>query len=325
VLVVALSLTAALFFAVAAVLQQHVAFAQPIEHNLRPSLVVRLAQQPLWLAGVAASALGSLMQLVALWHGSLVTVQPLLVCGLLFALIINAVVLHRRWLGRLELLAASVVCLGLAIFLIATDPGKGSGQATTAEWVAMLSALGVVVALLVSGSLMSRSAAVRAGLLASAAGVINGVSAAFSKGIARDLGGHWQRGTVAAVLHTFTNWELYAFAATLLLGVLLLQSAFQTGPIRWSLPALTAFNPVTSVVIGVAILGEHIRSGPLAVAGAVGGLLLVVAGVLALSSSSLITGGAIAPSTPADTGTEPAAEPEIATPALPASARLTPG
>lgn len=288
-LVVGLSLVAALLFAVAVVLQQYAAAAQPSKYNLRVGLIVRLAHRPLWLAGIAASAVGSLVQLVALWHGSLVTVQPLLVCGLLFALVINAVAVQRRWPTAREVASAAVVCAGLALFLLATDPTKGSGSATAGQWLAMLAVVAAVVALLIGSSLLSRGAR-RAALLACAAGVINGLSAAFTKGIARDLKRNWSAGPVHAVLHEFGDWELYAFVATLLLAVLLVQSAFQDGPIRWSLPALTAANPVTSVLIGVSILNEHVRTSPAALAGAAGGLVLVLAGVLALSSSSLVTG-----------------------------------
>lgn len=292
--VILLSLAAALAFAVAAVLQQHAAAGQPIEQNMRVSLVISLAQRPLWLAGIGASAVGTLLQLLALWRGSLVTVQPLLVCGLLFALPINAIWMHRRRPGRRELVAAAVVCGGLALFLVATDPQSGHGSASPTAWVIALSGLLAVTAVLVGCSFASKGAA-RSFLLAGAAGLINGLSAAFTKGVARDLAHHWREGLGSAVAHVVTGWQLYAFGITLLLVVLLVQSAFQSGPIRWSLPALTAFNPVTSVILGATVLGEHVRSSPLALTGAAAGLALVVVGILALSSSSLITGGREAP------------------------------
>ena len=286
-----LSLAAALVFAVASVLQQHAAAAQPPEHNLRPILVIRLLRRPLWLAGIAASAVGTCLQLLALWHGSLVTVQPLLVCGLLFALPINAIWMHKRRPGARELLAAATVCSGLAIFLLATDPRPGRGTGSATGWAIALSALFAVVAVLV-GCALAAKGAWRAGFLATAAGVINGLSAAFTKGIARGLAAAWHGGPGHAFVRALTNWELYAFAAATLVVVLFVQSSFQSGPIRWSLPAITAANPIASVLLGGLLLGEHIRSTPLALAGAGTGLLLVVAGIMALSSSNLITGGA---------------------------------
>ena len=288
--VVLLSLAAALAFAVAAVLQQHAAVAEPAEHNLRPQLVLRLARRPLWLIGVASSGVGTLLQLLALARGSLVTVQPLLVCGMLFALPINAFWINRRRPGTVELAATSTVCIGLALFLLAADPHAGRGSATAGSWGVALGSIVVAVLVLVSCSLASKGA-LRSGLLAGAAGVVNGLSAAFVKGVAREMRSRFAGGLPADIAHTLGSWELYAFGATLLVAVLLVQSAFQAGPIRWSLPALTAFNPLTSVLLGSMLLGEQVRSTPLALSGTAMGLTLVLGGILALSSSGLITGG----------------------------------
>ncbi len=306
--VVGLSLLAALAFAFGAVLQQHAAAGQPLEHNMRPSLVVRLLKRPMWLAGIGMNAVGTLLQLAALWRGSLVTVQPLLVCGLLFALPINAVWIHKRRLGVRECVTAGAVVLGLTVFLVATHPTKGSGTASPLSWTIALSVIAVLTAGLIAVALKSHGP-LRAGYLAVAAGMINGLSAAFIKGIARQIEHTLPQGVETTVVHLAENWEPYAFAFTLLFATLLVQSAYQSGPIRWSLPALTATNPVTSVILGAAVLSEQIRTTPVAIFGSVLGLALVVGGILSLSSSSLITG-------------EPA--PEIDPLATPAASEPTP-
>lgn len=284
-----LSLAAALAFAVAAVLQQHVAASQPAEYNLRPALVLRLVRHRLWLVGIAASLAGTVLQLTVLWNGSLVAVQPLLVCGLLFALVINAVLLQRRRPGARELLAGGTVCIGLVLLLVATDPRRGTGSGSAVGWAVALGLLGVAESALVLCALASHKATWRAGLLATAGGFMNGLSAAFTKGVASEMESDWHRGLRGVVTGTLSDWELYAFGATLLLGVLLVQSAFQSGPIRWSLPALTAANPIASVLLGSTLLGEQLRSGYVAATGAVAGLGLVVTGIMALSSSSFLT------------------------------------
>jgi drug/metabolite transporter (DMT)-like permease len=289
VLVVLLSLLAALAFAFGAVLQQHAASGQPAEHHMKPILVVRLLQRPMWLAGIGMNGIGTLLQLAALWRGSLVTVQPILVCGLIFALPINALWLHRRRPGVRECVSAGAVCVGLTAFLLATAPTPGRGSASAGSWGIALGTLGVVALGLIVASGRSRGP-LRPGLLAVAAGSINGLSAAFIKGIARQLEHGLRHGVAAAFGSVFGGWELYAFGATLLLATLLVQSAYQAGPIRWSLPALTAANPVTSVLLGATVLSENVHDGALAFTGATIGLTLVVAGILALSSSPLITG-----------------------------------
>jgi hypothetical protein len=189
------------------------------------------------------------------------------------------------------MVSAGSVCIGLALFLVATDPQKGHGTATPSGWAIALGSVVVVVVVLIASSLAAKGP-FRCGLLACAAGVINGLSAAFTKGVARGLAAHLHHGVLTAVASAFANWELYAFGATLLIVTVILQSSFQIGPIRWSLPALTAANPVTSVIIGATVLGEQVRSTDLALVGAAAGLLLVVVGILGLSSSTLITGGA---------------------------------
>lgn len=287
--VVVLSLLAALAFAVGAVLQQHAAAAQPPERHMRPALVVALFRRPLWLAGIGANAVGTLLQLAALWRGSLVAVQPLLVCGLLFALPINAVVLNRRLPGWRECASGGAVCLGLALFLLATDPSPGSGTTAPSSWAIALSLLVACAGVLVLAAARA-SGPLRPALLAVAAGSINGLSAAFIKGVARLIRHDVHAGLLFALGQAVRDWEFYGVAATLVLATLLVQSAYQVGPIRWSLPALTAANPVTSVLLGAMVLSEQVRTTPLALSGAVIGLGLVVVGILTLSSSSLIDG-----------------------------------
>jgi drug/metabolite transporter (DMT)-like permease len=294
VVVIPLALAAALVFAIGAVMQQHAASGQPLEHNMRPALVTGLFRRPLWLGGIAMNGLGTLIQLAALWRGSLVTVQPLLVCGLLFALPINAVFLHRRRPGMREVLGAGAVCIGLTGFLLATSPTPGRGSAGPFPWAVSLSCLATAVAVLIGVALVCRGV-LRAGLLALAAGIVNGLSAAFIKGIARRLEAALPGGVAHGLLSVLSYWELYAFAATLVVALLVVQSAYQSGPIRWSLPALTAANPVTSVILGATVLGERVHTGPLDLLGAVLGLGLVVAGILGLSSSGLITGDLATP------------------------------
>jgi drug/metabolite transporter (DMT)-like permease len=289
-MVVLASLAAALAYALAAVLQQHAAVEQPHEDNLRPRLLLRLARRPLWLAGIAASAMGLLLQLLALSRGALVVVQPILVLGLVFALAINALVLHRRRLAPSEAIAALTVCTGLVLFLETADPRQGRASAGAGDWLLVLAGTLAAMAVLLGPSLVTRGP-VRAALQATAGGVANGLSAAFTKGLASRAEHAAAQGLGALAWVLLSSWQTYALATSLVVVMLLVQSAFQSGPIRWSLPALTAANPVASVAIGAGVLGERLRPGALAGAGEVGGLLLVVAGVLALSSSRLITGG----------------------------------
>ena len=62
---------------------------------MRPGLLWRLIQRPMWLLGTLADWSGFGLQAIALGLGSLIVVQPLLCTGLLFALPLGA-----AWQGR---------------------------------------------------------------------------------------------------------------------------------------------------------------------------------------------------------------------------------
>src|SRR6202011_2170047 len=100
------ALFSSLLYALASVLQHRAAIAQPQDKSLHLGLLARLVTKPLWLAGIAADGLGFVFQFVALGHGSLILVQPLLVSGLLFALPLGAWLAHTR-LGRQDWIGAA--------------------------------------------------------------------------------------------------------------------------------------------------------------------------------------------------------------------------
>ncbi len=76
---VVLALLAALLFALGSVLQQKAGLDAPDASSGSSSgLILRMARKPVWLAGIAADALGFVGQAVALTIGRLAVVQPLL-------------------------------------------------------------------------------------------------------------------------------------------------------------------------------------------------------------------------------------------------------
>jgi drug/metabolite transporter (DMT)-like permease len=295
--VVLVASCSALAYAVASVLQQRVAARQPASLSLHPTLVLALAQQPLWLGGLTASAVGLLLQLVALAHGSLTVVQPVLVCGLIFAMTVSAVVVQRRRLSAREWTASLFVTAGVVLFIVEAGPGGGRAGAPATTWLAVSGAVGaaVVIAALVA---RRRTAAARAVPLAGAAGIANALSAAFAKSLAHGAGPALRAGPGHAVAYLAGSWQAYALVACLAVVLVLVQSAFQAGPITWSLPAITAFNPLAAGLIGVTVLGEHVRTTPGALAGESAGLLLALGGVVVLAGSSALSREPLRTTTP---------------------------
>jgi drug/metabolite transporter (DMT)-like permease len=265
------SLVAALLYAAASVLQHRAAVDAPRDQSLRVGLLGYLARKPWWVAGVVADGGGFIAQFLALGHGPLVIVQPLLVSGLLFALPLGAFLGHRRITTR-ELWAAAAVVVGLAALLIAAYPEAGHPDATGRAWTVMLLATLVPAALLVAGAL--RVPSLKPALLAASAGVIYGLTAALTKVTAHQLGN--------SVGHALTGWQLYVLIAVGVVGMVLTQSAFQAGPLRASLPPLTVVDPVVSAVIGITAFHENVDQDPLRIAVELLGALVMVVGVIAL-------------------------------------------
>lgn len=274
---IAASLIAALLYATASVLQHRAAVSAPVERSMRLGLLAGLVSEPWWLAGVSADGLAFVMQFIALGHGPLVVVQPLLVSGLLFALPFGAIVSGGR-IRPAELWSGVAVVLGLAALLVAAHPGAGRTDVSSKVWISLGVATAVPVVVLVLASV--RWTRAKPGLLASAAGFIYGLTAALAKTTAHLLS--------TGVGSCFESWEPYVLVAGGLLGMLLCQSAFQAGPLRTSLPLLTVVDPIVSIGIGVLAFHEPIAQDPLRLVVESLGLVVMVGGVMALGHSPLI-------------------------------------
>jgi hypothetical protein len=249
-LAASLALLAALLFALAAVAQQRSAGEVPDERASGLRLIRILIRRPLWWTGVGSDTCGFLAQAAALGFGSLLLVQPLLVTTLLFALPLGA-----RWAGRsltrADWIWALLLAVSLAVFVASADPARGIAQAPLASWIPAGLVIGAVLAgCLVVASL--RHGNTRAVLIAVAAGIAYGVTAALTKSTVSLLDD--------GVLGVLTSWEPYVLAVAALGGTLLQQSAYQAGALSASLPAVIVGEPVVGAVLGVVVLQEEVRA-----------------------------------------------------------------
>jgi drug/metabolite transporter (DMT)-like permease len=267
------ALLAALMYGMASVLQQRGAAAQPADQALKLGLLVRLIRNPGWVLGLVCDVLGFVFQVVALRHGPLVVVQPLLVCGLLVAIPVGTAWSGRR-LGRLGWVGALMVVAGLALFLTIASPGDGT---PTAGWHVWLLLLGTdaLFALALIGLSSNRSQRTRALLLSGAAGVIYGAGAALAKTTSYLFG--------SGPAHLLTHWEPYALVVFGIAGMVVGQSAFQAGALDISLPTMTVADPLVSIVIGAFAFGESLSSGAPEVLLEVVGLVVMTTGVFFLA------------------------------------------
>jgi drug/metabolite transporter (DMT)-like permease len=267
-----------------------------------PLLVFRLARRPVWLLGFASMFVGFAFQVAALHFGPLALVQPLLAAELLFVFGYLAVLQsrlggHRRGVRLREWLAAVAMSAGLVIFLTAASPSRGQAHAPAALWWISGLATFAVVAVGVAAANRAGSPAGRAALLGVATGVVWGFLAA----VIKELSSHFDDG-LAAVLG---NWSAYVLIGVGAAAMLLASHAMTAGPLAASQPGFTLLVPVVAILLGVFLFGEQLQTSPAALAAEVLGLLVLTAGVWALSRSDLITSPAAAQSAPA--GAEPEA------------------
>jgi drug/metabolite transporter (DMT)-like permease len=273
VLAVLCALGSAFLYALASVLQHRGASDQPDDQSLKLGLLIRLLRHPAWLMGLACDGGGYVLQFVALGHGPIVVVQPLLVCGLLFALPMGAAVAGRHftpadWAGAL------MVCLGLGVFLAVANPATGRDDARPLAWTIMLIGVAAVAGVLTVLS-FGPNGRRRAVMLSAAAGVTYGAAAALTKTTSHLLG----RGLIPLVAH----WQPYALIVFGVSGMVLAQSAFQAGALDLSLPTMTVVDPVVSIAVGASMFRESIAGSAVDVTVEATALMVMSVGVYLLA------------------------------------------
>ncbi|MEU1468195.1 DMT family transporter [Streptomyces sp. NPDC005761] len=269
----------------ASVLQRRAASTVPDSEAMRLSLIGHLLRQRVWLAGIGLVIVAAVCQAVALATGPIAVVQPIFVIELPATLLMAGFVMRVRlprpvWSG-----VAAVTC-GLALGMASAAPGGGSATVHGAAWVPALIVTGLFEAALIAGAMTTRGNP-RAALLGLAAACAYALTAALMK----DAMARLDEGGVAAL---FTAWQLYATAVAGVGALFLLQNALQAGTLVAVQPCLTLGDALISIVYGVTLFGEDLRTGwwllPELLA-----LGLIAAGCVELARSPLASGNAAAP------------------------------
>lgn len=275
-----LALLSAAVFGVSVALQHRSASEVPSEHALRLGLLARLVAQPLWLLGVGASGLAILLQLLALGHGSLAVVQPLLMTYLVFALALVAWRSGQR-LSRREWRAVVAVLAGLTLFLVLASPSGAGSDAPLGRWLVLVAVVVPLVAGSASLALRARGRA-RATRLGLATGLVNGVVAVLMKAFAS---------TVAdGGFRALADWPFWALVAVGVPALLLNQTVYQTGHLGTSLPLIAVADAVFAGAVAVAVFDDRIAIGPLEGVVVAFALSLAARGLWVLARDPLISG-----------------------------------
>jgi drug/metabolite transporter (DMT)-like permease len=267
---VSLALLAAVLYGVGAAVQHRAAHAMPAEGVGMLHLSWRLLRQGPWLVGKTADLLAIVVQALALAAGALIVVQGVVTAGVVVAVGVGAL-LERRRPQADEMLGALLVVAGTTVLVGVGDPHGDRLDSRTLGWIAtfVVLAVAVITAVAVSRRAADTRARVRASvLLGAATGACLAVGSACLKAASLSL----DRDGIGLLVVL----GIVGLAMTSIVGNVLVQRAFHLGPLRNSLPALTAIEPVVAVMLGPALFHEHFASGWRAGFGLTGVGVLVV-------------------------------------------------
>jgi hypothetical protein len=199
-----------------------------------------------------------------------------------------------------EIFGAAVLCTGVAL-LSASRSAKAIGLSfgSITHWPAAAVIAAIAFAAVYQGRLHPGRA--RPMLTGAGAGLVFGIQDALTRQTLEIL-------SRDGVGELFTHWPPYALIGAGAVGIWLMQSAFNAGPLPLSLPAIAAGEPVVGILLGVLVFGDRIQITP-------GELALQACGIVALVVGVIIVGRAPAlsqlrswtpPSLPHITGPRPA-------------------
>lgn len=267
----AVAVVAAGCFEVAYVMQALEARAVITGHELRASLIGQLARRRRWLAAMALSGAGALLQIAALALAPLAVVQPTLALGLLLLLYLGRRVLGER-VGRREIAGALAILAGVAVVLLAAPPDPTHVTVHAGATIA-LAGLGALVVAPYAARIAGRVPGV---LVVAGAGAGDAWAAVAGKLIAEQA----RQGRIVAALAWAAGAGLaLAMGLTSEMTALGRMAATRVGPVV-QLMAL-----VIPVVLAATVLGENWAATPAGGAVLAAGVATVAAGAWLLLSS----------------------------------------
>jgi drug/metabolite transporter (DMT)-like permease len=279
-MVYVLALAAALSNALTSVFQRMGVEDAPQESTMTLSLMTHAIRRGIWLLGFFFMVCSFLLQAFALHAGRLSVVQPILTMELLFLVFILGTyfgykITLREWIG------ASAIAFGLSGFLVFSNPGGGNEVPSNLDW--------ILVGSLASAAIVVTVVATRWGprwWKAAMFGSAAAISFAFTAALIKVVGNYAARDWVSLFVH----WQTYGLVVFGLAGLFLTQNAFHAGPLAASQSTLVLVDPLASILFGIALYGDSLRTanpwGPLEALS----LLVMFAGAVFLSNSPLVTG-----------------------------------
>lgn len=257
---------------------QHLAAGKVHVTVTHPLLVLlQLLRSPRWLAGSSIGLVAWLLHAVALNLGTLSLVQPIILLGVVLAVIVRSV-LDRRLPESREIVGVAVTIASLIAVVSVADRSHDERAAPT-FWMLTVAAVGVVVALLVTrfaNQLPRRGVA--AFVLGMTAGMLFGITACLMKVVGAAISDHGFVG----FLGTWSPWVLLTCA---LLAMSLNQRAYQLSRLSHSMPVLNVTSVLLSILLGAFLFDESLPTSPLALTVQAVGLVGIAWGLFRIADS----------------------------------------
>jgi hypothetical protein len=255
-LAVTLALLSAAMFAISTSVQHQAAEGAPESARGLVGLLGYLVRRPAWLVGQFLATCAFALHASALHAGPIAVVQPIVVSGIVWAVPARAA-LNRRMPSVTELRAVLITAVGLAVFLVASDPTAGSPASLGVGTIGFaVAGVAIAAAANVLASRVHGDPRRKAFFLGVVGGVLFGLVAGFVKLTLQEL----NSGGVTAML---TSWPTYAVLLAGTGGVLTNQRAYRVAGLSASMPALNIVNGMTSLAFGFTVFAEVPRHSPL--------------------------------------------------------------
>jgi hypothetical protein len=234
-------------YGVANLLQSRAATRTTMHHTFDPGLLLRLAGQRCYLAGIGFQTLGFILAFLARRDLPLFLVQASVAAGLGVTVLLGVVVL--KWsLPTAELALLGLLLAGICALVLSAQPAHsrriGPGMVVA-----------LAVSVLVIAGLGYFSVRLHGALGSVVLGSLAGIDFSAAAIAARPL---TNAHTVAGFL---TNPLLYLVLVHSLVGQLLLGLAMQRGSTTAAVAAMDAAGAVPAAIVGLLVLGDRIEPG----------------------------------------------------------------
>lgn len=276
-LAVLLGLTSAAGFAVSNALQHRTAGAVPREVDSAAGVLAVVARKPAWLMAMAVATAAVTLHASALRYGSVSMVQPLMVVGVVMAVLFRSA-LDLELPSGPELRAVAITMGGLAVLVACAAPQPSAHHpAYGVIAVLVVAGLTTAAAVLRFAPRMTGRPTAQAVLLSATSGLMFGLTAALMKLLGTLLPGGDPR------------YAVPAFAAVVcagVLGIAMNQRAYQLAPLSLSMPVINLVDVLVAVLIGVVAFHELPAHSPVLLGLQVGALACLGLGVRAIARLS---------------------------------------